>query len=131
MDVNAIGKNVNFVNVYSAGSDVSESYTNTVAGDNSKVSSNREIEKGQEAPTNNGEDQVDKKELDKAVEEFNKISKHDKRHAEYSVHKDLGTIMVKIIDDQTKDVILETPPEKLLDLIATICQRVGIIDKKV
>jgi flagellar protein FlaG len=38
--------------------------------------------------------------------------------------------MVKVIDDETKEVIKEIPPEKLLDLVATIWQIVGLfVDK--
>ena len=51
-------------------------------------------------------------------------------HAEYSVHKELNTIMIKIIDDKTKDVILEVPPKKILDMIASMCKQFGLIDKR-
>jgi len=38
--------------------------------------------------------------------------------------------MVKVVDDETKEVIKEIPPEKLLDLVATIWQIVGLfVDK--
>ena len=52
-------------------------------------------------------------------------------HAEYSVHEDFRTIMIKIIDDTTKEVILEIPPKKILDMVASMCKQFGLIDKKV
>ena len=48
-----------------------------------------------------------------------------------SRHKDFGTLMIKIIDDETKEVILEIPPQKILDMVASMCKQVGLLDKKV
>ena len=73
----------------------------------------------------------DKKELDKAVNKLNKFLEDEDTHAEYSRHKDLGTLMVKIVDDKNDKVLLEAPPEKVLDMVASLCKAVGIIDKKV
>lgn len=39
--------------------------------------------------------------------------------------------MIKIIDDETKEVILEIPPQKILDMVASMCKQVGLLDKKV
>ena len=73
----------------------------------------------------------DKKELDKAVNKLNKFLEDEDTHAEYSRHKDLGTLMVKIVDDKNDKVLLEAPPEKVLDMVASLCKAIGIIDKKV
>lgn len=73
----------------------------------------------------------DKKELDRAVNKLNKFLEDENTHAEYSRHKDLGTLMVKIVDDKNDKVLLEAPPEKVLDMVASLCKAVGIIDKKV
>lgn len=74
--------------------------------------------------------EVDKKELDKALKKINNFLKDERTHAEYSVHKDLNTIMIKIIDEDTKEVILEVPPKKILDMVASMCKQVGLLDKK-
>ncbi|MBE6055228.1 MAG: flagellar protein FlaG [Clostridium sartagoforme] len=67
----------------------------------------------------------------KAVDKLNKLLKDENTYAEYSVHKDLGDIMIKIIDQDTKEVIAEYPPKKILDLIAKMCELAGIaVDKK-
>ena len=71
-----------------------------------------------------------KKELDDAVKKVNNFLKDEKTHAEYSVHKDFGTIMIKIVDDESDEVIMEIPPEKILDMIASMCKQFGILDKK-
>lgn len=74
---------------------------------------------------------IDKKELDKSLKKLNRFLEDDSVHAEYSVHEDFRTVMVKIIDDATKEVILEIPPKKILDMVASMCKQFGLIDKKV
>jgi len=71
-----------------------------------------------------------KKEVDSAVKKLNKLLERENTHAEYSEHKELGTIMVKIIDDDTKKIILEVPSEKILNMVASMCEEAGLIDKK-
>ena len=40
--------------------------------------------------------------------------------------------MIKIHDKETDEVIVEYPPEKILDMVAKMCERAGIfMDKKV
>lgn len=73
---------------------------------------------------------TDKKEIDKAINTLNKFLEPEKTHAEYSMHKELGTIMIKIIDDNSKKVILEVPSEKILNMVASMCEKSGLIDKK-
>jgi flagellar protein FlaG len=70
------------------------------------------------------------KDVEKGVKKLNKFLEDEKVHAEYSVHKDLKTIIIKIVDDDTKKVVLEVPSEKILDMIASMCRQVGILDKK-
>lgn len=54
------------------------------------------------------------------------------KHAEFSVHKETNQTIVKIINDETGEVLKEWPKEKLLDMAAEIWKRFGImVDKKV
>lgn len=76
-------------------------------------------------------DNYTKKELDDALKKLNNFLKDEKTHAEYSVHKDFGTLMIKIVEDESNEVVLEIPPEKILDMIASMCRQVGLLDKKV
>jgi len=133
MDVNAIGNNVNSMNLYNSSNSSNDGsqYSNTVTDDNSEVSNIKQVDKSQENQSKpENKDKVDKKELDKAVTKLNKFLEDDRTHAEYSVHKDLGTIMIKVIDDDTHQVILEVPSKKILDMVASMCKEVGLLDKK-
>ena len=73
-----------------------------------------------------------KKDIDKAVEKLNKLLEDEGSHAEYRVHdKFKYDVMVKIIDNKTKEVILEVPPKKVLDLIARMVEQTeSLFDKK-
>lgn len=75
-------------------------------------------------------DEYNQKELDDALKKINNFLKDEKTHAEYSKHEDFGTLMIKIIDDETNEVILEIPPKKILDMVASMCRQVGLFDKK-
>lgn len=132
MDVNAIGSNINSIKVYSGNnSNDTQQYDNTTINTKSEISEIGELEKKQGNQGNEeNTDEMDKRKLDKAVKKLNKFLEDDKTHAEYSVHKDLGTIMIKIIDDDTHQVILEVPSKKILDMVASMCKEVGLLDKK-
>lgn len=67
------------------------------------------------------------KELEKANKALTGINKR----FEYSVHEKTGDIMVKVIDQDTNEVVRELPPEKILDLVAKLQEISGIlIDEK-
>ncbi len=68
------------------------------------------------------EDQY-KKNVEKAREELIGHS----THLEFSVHKFTHEIMVKVVDDETNEVLKEIPPEKILDLVAEIWKIAGLV----
>ena len=66
-----------------------------------------------------------------AVDSTNKELEKLETNLRFSVHKKTKQIMIKIIDTKTEEVIKELPPEKLLDMVASMMERAGlIIDKK-
>ncbi|MFZ7101340.1 MAG: flagellar protein FlaG [Peptococcaceae bacterium] len=66
-------------------------------------------------------------EMIEAIEEANdKIEIHNKR-LEFSIHEKTKEIMVKIIDQETKEVIKEIPPEKILDIVAGLMELAGLL----
>lgn len=125
MDVNNVRQNP--INFNSYNSNLSE-YVET----NAEVSIPQveKIETPSSETDNSKNQEYNKNELDKALRKLNNFLKDERTHAEYSVHKDLGTIMIKVIDEDTKEVILEVPPQKILDIVASMCKQVGLIDKK-
>lgn len=50
----------------------------------------------------------------------------------FTLHKETGRTIIKIIDKETDELIREVPPEQFLDLAAKIHEMVGILfDKRV
>lgn len=48
-------------------------------------------------------------------------------HYELKVHKKTGTIMSKLVNTDTGEIMKEFPPEKILDMIAGLWEIAGII----
>lgn len=75
--------------------------------------------------------EIESKEIIKAIEEANKKIRGDNKEFEFRVHKETKQIMVKVLDTQTHKVIKEFPPEKILDMVANMCELAGLfVDEK-
>lgn len=89
------------------------------------------IKTSSEASKNNinvdkGNGSTDIKDLKSAVDFSNKVLFKNNTHLKFQVHKVTKDIMVKIIDDETGDVLKEIPPEKILDMVAKLWEIAGI-----
>lgn len=70
-------------------------------------------------------------ELNQLVEQYNKTLQENGTALKVSVHEKTRSIVVKIVDVKTDEVIKEIPPEKMLDLVYSLCQQLGVfVDKK-
>ena len=95
------------------------------------IESSINVSNSQNTGTTQENDKKEIKEINNAIRKLNTFLEDHKTHAEVSVHNKLNTIMVKIVDDNTKQVIMELPSEKILDMVAKFCEMVGIlVDKK-
>lgn len=65
--------------------------------------------------------------LQAAVDDTNRIIFGDDNRFEFRIHERTGRFMVKLINKETDEVIKELPPEKILDLVASIWDLVGIL----
>ena len=70
---------------------------------------------------------ISEKAVFEAIEDANKALEMVNKRFEFSVHEKTKEIMVKIVDSETDEVIREIPPEKILDLVAKICEMAGIL----
>lgn len=61
------------------------------------------------------------------IEKANKAIEGTTCSFEFSIHEQTKQIMVKVIDKNTKEVIREFPPEKILDMVAKMWEVAGII----
>lgn len=66
-----------------------------------------------------------------AIAEVNQKIKPTRTQCQFSYHEDTHRIAIKVIDESTKEVIREIPPEKTLDMIAKVMDLAGIlVDEK-
>ncbi|MCR5107895.1 MAG: flagellar protein FlaG [Lachnospiraceae bacterium] len=64
--------------------------------------------------------------IKKAVEELNK-KMMQRSEALFGIHEDTNRLTIKIVDQKSKEVLKEYPPEKTLDMIAKVWEMAGII----
>jgi flagellar protein FlaG len=78
-----------------------------------------------------GQDNPTAEEVSKAVDKLNKFLEDENVHAVYEVHEKLNDVMIKIVNDETNEIVLEIPPKKILDMVAKMMETVGVLlDKK-
>lgn len=86
------------------------------------------VEEGVKSPDSK---KYDEKDVKKAVEKLNILMEDSNTHLEYSVHDVFKDIMITVVDNDTKRVISELPPRKILDMVAKLCEIAGVlIDQK-
>ncbi|ADH98582.1 flagellar protein FlaG [Salisediminibacterium selenitireducens] len=69
--------------------------------------------------------------LDEAADAMTELSMLRNTSLSFERHEKLDRTMVKVIDQQTDEVIKEIPPEEFLDMISSMLEFAGIlIDKK-
>lgn len=87
---------------------------------------------GKEMEHGQGEREISEGEVKKSVNKLNKFLQGEITHIEYERHDVLkNKFVIKIINNETKEVIKEIPPKKVLDLVAELYKLAGVIvDKK-
>jgi len=70
--------------------------------------------------------------MEKSVKQANKALKQHHRRIDRSVHDVTKTVMYKMIDTDTDEVIREFPPQKIQDMIAKMWELAGLfVDEEV
>lgn len=65
------------------------------------------------------------------IEKANKRLEGIKSELEFSIHEKTKQIMVKVIDKETNEIVREIPSEKVLDMVAAMCEGAGLfVDEK-
>lgn len=86
-------------------------------------SKDSEVNSGAVRPDNgkvNDEIQESLASVNKALDAFN-------IEARFSVHKETGQVIVRLLNTKTGDIIREIPPERLLDLVTKMRELVGML----
>lgn len=65
--------------------------------------------------------------LIEAIEKANKALQGANTRIEFHIHEKTNSVMVKVINSETDELIREIPPEKILDMAALLWELAGII----
>ena len=76
-------------------------------------------------------EQNESRRLKSAVDHANTTMKQTKTRCEFSYHEETKRVSIKVIDQDTKEVVKEIPPEETLEMIAKMWELAGIlVDEK-
>jgi flagellar protein FlaG len=77
-------------------------------------------------------EEVPREEVEQVAAKLNRLMGLFEKSMKFEVHEKSNRIMVKIIDDESGEVLTEIPPEKILDMLSSLQEFVGVlVDKKV
>lgn len=69
---------------------------------------------------------IQEEQLLNAIEKANVKFESKNNELSFSVHEKTKQIMVKVINKETKEIVKEIPPEKILDMIANMMETAGL-----
>ena len=92
---------------------------------------NIKVSKPEEKDNSLGNKEYSEEEVKTAVEKINKVLEGDGTHLQYEKHDFFNQMIVKVVDNDTNQVIKEIPSRKILDMVAKMCEMAGVlVDKK-
>lgn len=98
--------------------------------ENSKETPRPVVDRKNEAPS--AREEVPREEVEKALDKLNRLMGLIEKRLQFSIHEKSQRVMVKVIDAQTGEVLNEIPAKKVLDMLNSITDIVGVlVDKKV
>lgn len=66
-----------------------------------------------------------------AIDQVNKKMKPTKTKCEFSYHEETKRVSIKVIDEETEEVIREIPPEETLEMLTKMWELAGLlVDEK-
>lgn len=78
------------------------------------------------------EKNVNKVDLEVAVDQMNELLKPIRRNLKFEMHEKLERYYVTVVDSETSEIIKEIPPKKMLDMYAELAEFMGfLIDEKI
>lgn len=81
---------------------------------------------GKESSSYGEEQKANNEKLHQAVETLSK-KMNNNAEAVFGIHEETNRVTIKIVDKDTHEVIKELPPEKTLDMIASVWEIAGIL----
>ncbi len=70
---------------------------------------------------------VSEKVVIEAIQKANKAISGGNMRFEFSIHEKTNEIVVKVFNSETDELVREIPNEKVLDMVAKMCEMAGIL----
>jgi len=99
--------------------------TSSQVGNGRKSTSQDSKASAKKAETSDKVKNISKETLERTVQALKNYIESNKRHLNITVHEQTGIIIVRVISEKDGRVIREVPPEKFLDLAASIEEFAG------
>lgn len=88
------------------------------------------VDRKQETPS--AREEIPRELVEKAAEKLNRLMGIIDKRLEFRVHERSHRVIVKIIDQGTGEVLDEIPPKRVLDILSSFTDLVGLmVDKRV
>lgn len=71
------------------------------------------------------EEIIEKRDVQTATDEMNKLMDDSSTHLKFEVYGKFKDIVVRVIDDDTNEVVREVPPKQIIDMIDKFCEMSG------
>lgn len=77
-------------------------------------------------------EEVPREEVEQAAEKMNRLMGLFNKKLKFDIHENSNRIVVKVIDQDSGEILSEIPPEKIIEMIDSVQKSIGLlIDKKV
>jgi len=88
------------------------------------------VDRKQEVPS--AREEIPREQVEKATEKLNRLMGIIDKRVQFSVHDQADSVVVKITDQQSGDVMNEIPPQRVIDILGSFSQMAGLFfDKRV
>ncbi len=78
-----------------------------------------------------GNEENTSRRIKSAVDHANQTMRHAKTKCEFSYHEETKRVSIKVIDEETEEVIREIPPEEALEMLSKMWELAGLmVDEK-
>lgn len=65
--------------------------------------------------------------LSERVQQLNETLRIFDKRLHFDIHEETNRVMVQVLDAETEEVLREIPPERILDMVASIEEAIGLI----
>ena len=88
------------------------------------------VDRKQETPS--AREEIPREQVEKTVEKLNRLMGIIDKRYEYSINEESHRLSVKIVDQQSGEVLAEIPSKQAMDILASFSQMAGLFfDKRV